>query len=167
MKMVKSKGMVHTIGVADMKITNDPNATLVTYSLGSCLGIIIYDPVIKVGGLLHAMLPEVNEEKSAPRFNPYKYVDTGVPLLFKESYKQGAKKNRLIVSVTGGAQILDDSGYFNIGKRNLAALRKIFWKNGIMIDKEHVAGAISRTVRLMMDDGRVHLRLGGGKELFL
>lgn len=155
------------VGIADMKVSNNPNTALITYSLGSCLGIVIYDPVVKVGGLLHIMLPEANDEKNSKEFNPYKYVDSGVPLLFKEAYKYGADKRRLVVSVAGGAQILDDSGYFNIGKRNLIMLRKLFWKNGVMINKEHVEGNISRTVRLNMNDGEVLLKLGGGKEILL
>ncbi len=155
------------VGVADMKVSNDPNTTIVTYSLGSCLGIVVYDPVVQVGGMLHVMLPESKDEKNKNGFNPYKYVDSGVPLLFKETYKFGAKKNRMTVAVAGGAQILDDSAYFNIGKRNLAALRRLFWKNGVMIDKEHVEGNVARTVRFEVGTGRVVLSIGRGKEIEL
>lgn len=155
------------VGVADLKVCNDPRMTLVTYSLGSCLGIVVYDPVARAGGILHAMLPEAMGDRTARSFNPYKFVDTGVPLLFKEAYKLGAQKNRMEVSVVGGAQIMDDSGFFNIGKRNLATLRKIFWKNGVLIGREHVAGSVSRTVRLDLGTGRVTLRLGWGEEFIL
>ncbi len=150
-----------------MKVTNDSEAMLVTYSLGSCLGIVVYDPVATVGGLLHIMLPDGTDEKGSPKFNPFKYVDTGVPLLFKEAYKLGAKKNRMVVYVAGGSQILDDSGYFNIGKRNIAALRKLFWKNGVMIDKEHVGGSFSRTVRLYMVNGETTVSIGREKVIRL
>ena len=165
--MNQSKLIAYTIGVADMKVSNEPDSTLVTYSLGSCLGIVIYDPVVKVGGLLHIMLPEAKIEKNSGKLNPFKYVDTGVPFLFKEAYKYGAKKNRMIVSVTGGAQILDDSGYFNIGKRNLAEIRKIYWKNGVMIDKEHVGGSVSRTVRLNILDGAITVSICRDKVIIL
>ena len=165
--MVIMQEKLITVGVADMKISNNPESVLVTYSLGSCLGIMIYDPIVKVGGLLHAMLPESSNERTGMEFNPYKYIDTGIPLLFKETYKLGATKNRLKVVVAGGAQILDDSGYFNIGKRNIAMMRKIFWKNGVMIDKEHIEGNISRTVRLHISDGSIKLTLGGGKNIML
>jgi chemotaxis protein CheD len=161
------KGKVITIGVGDMHISNDPNTTLVTYSLGSCLGVIVYDPIAKVGGLLHAMLPEGKMESHTQGFNPHKYVDTGIPLLFTESYKLGAKKNRLVITVAGGAHVLDDSGYFNIGKRNITTLRKMFWKNSIMIDKEHIGGTLSRTVRINLINGEVSIKLGGGKEIQL
>ncbi|MFC1490090.1 chemotaxis protein CheD [Candidatus Latescibacterota bacterium] len=165
--MNNSNGSTFTIGVADIKVTNDPDAVLVTYSLGSCLGIVVYDPVVKVGGLLHIMLPEATEEKSSPKFNPHKYIDTGVPILFKDAYKLGAKKNRMIVYVTGGSQIMDDSGFFNIGKRNIAALRKIFWKNGVMIKKENVGGSVSRTVRLYMVNGETTVSIGRDKVIKL
>ena len=165
--MIGTKDNSLTIGVADMKVSNEPETTLVTYSLGSCLGIVVYDPAVKVGGLLHIMLPEVNEDRNSKGFNPYKYVDTGVPLLFKETYKYGAKKNRMIVTVTGGSHILDDSGYFNIGKRNLAELRKLFWKNGVMVDKEHVGGSVSRTVRLNMVNGEITVSIGRDKVIIL
>ena len=165
--MAVNTGTTLTIGVADMKLSNDPGSALITYSLGSCLGVMIYDPAVRVGGLLHAMLPEAKDERTSPNFNPYKYIDTGIPLLFKEAYRLGAEKRRIKVVVAGGAQILDDSGYFNIGKRNLATLRKMFWKNGVMIDREHVEGSVSRTVKLFLSDGSITLKLGGGKEMQL
>lgn len=158
---------IFVVGIADMQVCDDPEKTLVTYSLGSCLGVVVYDPVVKVGGILHAMLPESTGDRNAKEFNAFKFIDTGVPLLFKETYKYGAIKNRLQVSVIGGSQILDDSGFFNIGKRNLATLRKIFWKNGVMIDREHTEGSISRTVRLEIGTGRIVIRFGWGEEIVL
>lgn len=166
--MIASAGTaLITVGVGDMKVSCDPKAVLVTHSLGSCLGIAVHDPVANVGGLLHVMLPAAGEERHSAGFNPCRYVDSGVPLLFREAYRFGAMKKRMTVNVTGGAQILDDSGYFNIGKRNLAELRKIFWKNGVMIDKEHVEGNISRTVRLDVGSGRLTVSFGRGKEIVL
>ena len=160
--MVVDQGKRITVGVGDMRVSQDESSTVVTYSLGSCVGVVIFDPVVRVGGILHAMLPEAGDDRKSSGFNPFKYVDSGIPLLFKEAYKFGAKKNRMKVYVTGAAQILDDSGYFNIGKRNLAVVRKLFWKNGVMIDKEHVGGSVSRTVRLFLEDGLVTVKLGWG-----
>jgi chemotaxis protein CheD len=155
------------VGIAEMRVTDDPEVTLVTYSLGSCAGVVIYDVEARVGGILHAMLPEAIGDRTEQSFNPCKFVDTGVPLLFSEAYKYGARKNRLEVAVVGCAQIMDDAGYFNIGKRNLAALRKLFWKNGILIRREHAEGTVSRTVKLDMRTGRVILRLGWNEEFVL
>jgi len=149
------------VGVGDMKISNDPEDVLVTYSLSSCIGLAIYDPVAKVGGLLHYMLPESSLDGNKARKNPYMFGDTGIPLLFKETYKLGAKKNRLKVIVVGGAQILDQKGFFNIGKRNHTLLRKMFWKNNVMIDYEEVGGTVNRTIRLEIESGEAWLKVSG------
>jgi len=149
------------VGVGDMKVSNDPDVVLVTYSLSSCIGLAIYDPVAKVGSLLHYMLPESSLDGSKARENPYMFGDTGIPLLFKEAYKLGAKKNRLKVIVVGGAQILDQKGFFNIGKRNHTLLRKMFWKNNVMIDYEEVGGTVNRTIRLEIESGQAWLKVSG------
>ena len=149
------------VGVSDMKTSNDPAASLVTYSLGSCIGIAVYDPVVKAGGLLHYMLPESNLDGMKARHNPFMFADTGIPALFKEAYRLGAKKQRMKVVVVGGAQILDQKGFFNIGKRNHMAVRKIFWKNQVMIDHEDVGGNVNRTIRLDVGTGNVHIKVSG------
>jgi chemotaxis protein CheD len=147
-----------------MGISQDQDGSLITYSLGSCIGVAIYDPVARVGGLLHYMLPESNLDPQKALKKPFMFADTGIPLLFKEAYRFGAVKNRLIVKVAGGAQILDDSGFFNIGKRNYMALRKLLWKNNILIKAEDVGGQVSRTVRLQMNTGEVWIKYSGEEE---
>lgn len=149
------------VGVADMKVSNDPEAILVTHSLGSCIGLAIYDPVVKAGGLLHYMLPESSLDGRKAKKNPAMFGDTGIPLLFKETYKLGAKKNRLKVIVVGGSQILDQKGFFNIGKRNYLILRKLFWKNNMMAGFEDVGGNVNRTLKLEVESGQAWLKVSG------
>lgn len=149
------------IGVSDMKVSNNSRDTLITYSLGSCIGVIIYDPTVKVGGLLHFMLPESELDKDKAQKNPYMFADTGIPSLFKQSYKLGAVKQRMRVVVVGGAQVLDQKGFFNIGKRNYMAVRKIFWKNKVMVDYEDIGGSVNRTVKLDIGSGDVWLKVSG------
>ena len=149
------------VGVGDMKVSNDPEIVLATYSLGSCIGLTIFDPISKVGGILHYMLPESKIDAVKAKKNPYMFGDTGIPLLFKESYKLGANKNRLKVKVVGGAQILDQNGLFNIGKRNYLILRKLFWKNNVMIDFEDVGGNVNRTLKLEINSGKTILKVSG------
>jgi chemotaxis protein CheD len=149
------------VGVGDMKVSDNPEVALVTYSLGSCIGVCIYDPSAKVGGLLHYMLPESSIDQAKARNAPFMFGDTGIPLLFKESYKLGAKKNRLNVIVVGGAEILDQKGFFNIGKRNYTLLRKLFWKNNVMINFEDVGGTVNRTVKLEIGTGVTWLKTSG------
>ncbi len=149
------------VGVSDMKVTGDLDSVLITYSLGSCIGVSIYDPVAQVGGMLHYMLPDSNLDKGKAEKNPFMFADTGIPHLFKEAYKLGAVKQRMRVIVVGGAQIMDQKGFFNIGKRNHMALRKIFWKNKVMIDYEEVGENVNRTIRLQVRDGVSWLKASG------
>ena len=149
------------VGVSDMKTSIDPAATLVTYSLGSCIGIAVFDPVAKAGGLLHYMLPESALDGEKAKKNPFMFADTGIPTLFKDTYRLGAKKQRMKIVVVGGAQILDQKGFFNIGKRNHMAVRKIFWKNQVMIDHEDVGSNANRTIRLDIATGEIHIKVSG------
>ena len=155
---------VVAVGIADCRLSQSPDDVLVTYALGSCVGVAIYDPVAKVGGLLHYMLPESGLDRDKARDNPHMFADTGIPLLFRRSYELGAEKRRLVVCVAGGAQVMDDAGVFNIGKRNALALRKILWKAGVLIHSESLGGSVSRTVRMEMATGRVWLRSEGLQE---
>jgi chemotaxis receptor (MCP) glutamine deamidase CheD len=106
------------VGVADCQISKDSESTLVTYALGSCIAIAIHDAVAGVGGLLHFMLPESSIDPAKASNNPYMFADTGIPTLFRNAYQYGAEKRRLTVRLAGGAQVMDDNGVFNIGKRN-------------------------------------------------
>jgi chemotaxis protein CheD len=153
-----------TVGVSDMKVSDDPESVLVTYSLGSCIGIAIYDPVIRVGGLLHFMLPESSLDLNKAKNNPYMFADTGIPALFKSAYELGAKKQRMKVIVAGGSQVLDQQGFFNIGKRNDMAVRKIFHRNNVLIDYKDVGGNVNRTVRLAVKNGEASMKVSGRGE---
>ncbi|MGV8075282.1 MAG: chemotaxis protein CheD [Syntrophobacteraceae bacterium] len=159
--------MKKIIGVADMAVSKNPEEELITYSLGSCIAVVIYDPSAMVGGVLHYMLPESNIDSEKAKKNPAMFADTGIPLLFKQSYQFGATKKNLVVKVVGGGQIMDENGVFNIGKRNYLALRKIFWNNNVMVKAEHVGGNVNRTVRLLMSTGRVILKVSGMGEFEL
>jgi chemotaxis protein CheD len=145
-----------------MKISNQPDDVVVTHALGSCLGIAVHDPVAKVGGIFHVMLPSASVNPNKANDNPFMFVDTGTPLFFKQVYSAGAKKNRLVVKVAGGAAIgKGDEDFFAIGKRNFVMLRKLFWKNGIMINGQDVGGNIARTMFLEVASGRTWLQSRG------
>ncbi len=151
------------VDIADLAVSKDPGASLITYSLGSCIGLTVWDPEVRVGGLIHFMLPESSLSPEKAKANPAMFADTGVPALFRAAYDLGAVKKRLVVKVAGGAQLLDDSGTFNIGKRNYVMVRKLFWKNNVLIDAEHVGGSMSRTLRLDVGSGRVILKTREGE----
>lgn len=149
------------IGVGDVAVSSDPTAMLVTYALGSCIGVTVYDPIAKVGGLLHFMLPTADLNKDKAVANPSMFGDSGIPLLFRACYEKGAKKERLIVCAAGGAEVLSDDGHFKIGSRNRTLVRKIFWKNNILITGDETGGSSSRTLSMQMADGRVVVRTQG------
>ena len=146
------------VGVADMVVSNDPSAELVTYSLGSCLGITVYDPVKKVGGLLHLMLPESRIDAIKAVNAPFMFVDTGVPRLFQGVYNLGAERHRVVIKVAGGAQLLDEKGIFNIGERNFQALSGLLVRNGYAIHAKNIGGLSSRTLRMDLTTGNITIK---------
>ena len=143
-----------TVDISDLRVSAAPDDVIVTYALGSCIAVMLHDPVRKAAGMIHYMLPlsETSPEKAKTR--PAMFADTGVPMLFHSMYELGCKKSDLVVKVAGGGALYDDGGLFNIGKRNYTVLRKIFWKANVMISAEDVGGAKSRTVRLHVATGR-------------
>ena len=153
-----------TVGMADLRVSADPGDRLVTYALGSCLGIAVYDPVARVGGLLHVMLPLSTLDAGRARDNPAVFVDTGVPELFRACYRLGASKARMLVKVAGGAAAAapGEPDQFQIGKRNVLTLRKLLWKNGVLVQAQDVGGhQLSRTMSLHLSDGTVSLKMSG------
>jgi chemotaxis protein CheD len=162
--MTTSNALVRRIvGIADMQVSADPADLLITYALGSCLGITVHDPVVGVGGLLHVMLPEASIDAQKARENPLMFVDLGVPLLFRRAYALGAKKERIVAKVAGGATTgpTDAEDRFQIGKRNFVKLRELFWKNGVMLSGHEVGGRVSRTLSLNVGTGEVVLKADG------
>lgn len=153
--------MNHTVGISDMKVTNRRDDVLVTYSLGSCVGLSLYDPVACVGGLIHCMLPVSKIDLAKAQANPYMFTDTGVPALIQAVFNLGAERRNLIAKVAGAGSLLDEKGLFKIGERNYTVLRKVLWKNSILIAAEDVGGSKARTVYLYMDSGRTVIRSGG------
>ncbi len=146
------------IGVADMAASNDPGAELVTYSLGSCLGISVYDPVKRAGGILHVMLPSsaIDTEKAAKC--PFMFVDTGVPRLFRAVAGMGGEPRRFVVKVAGGARMMDTQDIFSIGQRNTEKLKEVLNRAGYAIQVLDVGGLSYRTMRMSVANGEVTIQ---------
>jgi chemotaxis protein CheD len=152
------------VGVSDCKLCGDTESTLVTYALGSCIAVSIYDPALRKGGMLHYMLPESSIDPEKGRQNPNMFADTGIGRLLKAASDMGMNLRRLVVHLAGGAQVLDPQGTFQIGKRNYLAAKKILWKAGVLIAAEAVGGEVSRTVRLEVGSGKFWIRESAGAE---
>ncbi len=153
--------MKHIVGVSEMKISSTPSDVIVTYALGSCIGIAIHDPILKIGGILHFMLPESKIDKEKSQKNPLMFGDTGIPFIFNKLYELGSKKNSLRVIMVGGASVVNTNDTFNIGKRNTVIARKLFWKNNIMIDAEHIGDTVPRTLYLEIGSGNCWITIKG------
>ncbi len=152
------------VGVADCRVGHVPGQVLATYALGSCIGLSVYDPQAAVGGLLHFMLPDSSIDPARGLEKPYMFADTGVPKLLEQVCGLGAVRRRLIAHAAGGASMMDPQAFFDIGKRNYLALRKILWKAGILLAGEAVGGSTSRTIRLEIGSGRLWLQQNGGQK---
>ncbi len=164
MVLTASSATERIVGVADMAVSSTIGERIITYALGSCLGIVVFDPVVSVAGMLHVQLPTGTIDETKMRDKPAMFVDSGVPLLFKECYKLGAKKERMIVKVAGGAHAgpNEEEDRFQIGKRNLLALRKLFWKNGVLVHAQDTGGVqCSRTMWVDVATGDVTLKING------
>jgi chemotaxis protein CheD len=152
----------HKVGVAEMKVSGRAGEMLITFALGSCLGVAVHDPVAGVGGLLHAMLPSSERHPEKALENPFMFVDTGVPRLFQECYRLGAVKERMIVRVAGACAARGaGEDRFQIGRGNVLMLRRLFRKNGVRIHAHHLGGLDCRTMWLEIGSGEVGLRMDG------
>ena len=152
-----------SVGLGEIKISRNPDQVLVAFGLGSCLGVGMYDPVTRVGGLLHAVLPE--RTNGAERSSA-KYVDSGITTLLDKMLEAGADRNRLIVKVAGGANILTAAGFksLNIGDRNVTAAQATFSALNLKVNANDVGGNIGRTVRMYVANGRMTVRMIGSPE---
>ena len=148
-----------TVGISEMLISHAPEEILVTYSLGSCVALCLFDPAVGAG-LIHCMLPQSSIDPVKARQKPAMFVDLGVPALLDAMFVRGARRRSLVAKVAGGANVFDDRGMFRIGERNHASLRRILWKNDILIAAEHVGGTRARTMYVSVGTGRVLIKSG-------
>ncbi|MCL2579680.1 MAG: chemotaxis protein CheD [Oscillospiraceae bacterium] len=140
-----------TVGISDLKLANPPD-TLITYALGSCVGICLLDPITRVGGLSHIMLP--SSAAVTGDLNVMKFADTAIPDLIKKMERKGASRTRLKAKIAGGAQMFGagqtggtaSNDMWQIGQRNVQAVTAILQKIGIPIIAKDVLSNYGRTV---------------------
>lgn len=155
------------VGLGELWVSRDPRVCLVAHGLGSCVGVCAYDPVARVGAMLHAMLPEHNGQASA---QATKYVDTGIRRMLEELAGQGALRHRLVIHLTGGAHMLTAPGFrntLNIGARNAETARMVLQREALQVAGADTGGHWGRTVKLYVNSGRVTVRsVGRGEREF-
>ena len=154
------------VGIADMKMAKG-DGMLVTYALGSCIGICLYDPLPKLGALVHIMLPLSLE---TGRTHPLKYADTGIRDTLRQMVLRGANKSRITAKIAGGAKMFDVSGSSslgNIGQRNIESVRIVLKKEGVRLLKEDVGGSVARTLLFDVSNGIGCVRSYGKPEIII
>jgi chemotaxis protein CheD len=151
------------VDIAEFVVSKEPDGLLTTYALGSCIAVVLYDPVIQAAGMIHYMLPLSSTNPEKAKVKPAMFADTGVPLLFHSMYGLGSKKEDLVVKVAGGGHLYDDHGLFEIGKRNYTVLRRMLWKTNVLVAAEDVGGSKSRTVSIEVSTGRCVVRSAAGE----
>jgi chemotaxis protein CheD len=154
------------VGVGDLGVSNNVSITLSTYALGSCVAVVVYDPVAKAGGLLHMMLPESGISPDKALTQPAMFADTGLPLLFRSLMGIKAERSRLRLFVAGGASVLTGNDNFKIGERNIRATQLWLTQQGYGVRGSAVGGVISRTVHLDIGTGSISLKTPMATEAF-
>ena len=154
------------VGIGDTKFTRGAN-TIITYALGSCIGITFYDPVIKLGGLLHIMLP-TRSDPNDPKV--FKYADAGIRETVRKLTAFGMVKSRTVVKIAGGAKMFEVAGngaLGNIGQRNIESVRMTLRREGIRLLAENVGGSVARTLSFDAATGQGFIKAYGQPDIFL
>jgi chemotaxis protein CheD len=160
---------IKPVSIGEMIVSKTPEDILVAYGLGSCVAVCLHDPVARVSGMLHALLPTMPKGDKTNGL-PAKFVDQGIPLLLNAATALGAQRSRLLVHVCGGAQMLTAPGFnntLNIGERNVAAASASLQAAGFSIKAQATGGHSGRTVKLYVASGQITVKTLGQGEIVL
>lgn len=146
-----------TVGISDQKTVTVPY-TLITYALGSCVGICLYDPIKRIAGLAHVLLPESNICPSER--NIYKFADTAIEALVQSMVKQGCTRPRITAKIAGGANMFASAGK-SIGERNVEVVKRELMRLNIRLVAEDTGKNYGRTVDINPENGLVTIRSVG------
>lgn len=152
------------VGIGELSTSNSPDQLVKTFALGSCIGVVALAPKQGAVGLLHLALPDSQINPELAKAQPGRFADTGIPELLKEMVKYGCRRNDLVIKLAGGANIMDLGNRFEIGKRNLIAVKKILWKYKLWAIAEDVGENFSRTVTVEVKTGKVLLSSPGKED---
>lgn len=156
------------VGVGDMAASNGSSVILSTYALGSCVGVVAYDPQLPAGGLLHIMLPDSKLSPEKAVNQPSMFADTGLKHFFESLDGLGTNRSRLRILLAGGASVLTQSDMFKIGERNITAVKGWLSQNRLPFHHEELGGLNNRTVHLSITNGSVELKTpSGAKQISL
>ncbi len=149
------------MGIGEFKYSGDQEAVLKTYGLGSCVALVVTSEVPSRAAMVHIALPDSTVNPAKAAVLPGYFVDTAVPLLFEWIDSCGGRgRHRFSYHLYGGASILDENHRFDIGRRNVLAVKRLLWRFGCGITREDVGGSSSRTISVSVADRDVHVMYG-------
>ena len=151
---------VINVGIGEWAVSSELSDTLKTYALGSCVAVLIYDASRTIAGMIHIALPDSKVDAEKARALPGYFADTGLPVMIEEMKKRGAVRGHVWVKLAGGASVMDPGGFFDIGKRNILAAKRILWGSSLGPVAEDTGGSISRTVSIAVSDGATTISSG-------
>ncbi|HTZ19666.1 MAG TPA: chemotaxis protein CheD [Opitutaceae bacterium] len=154
------------VSIGDLKESKNPQGVIVTYALGSCLGITCYDPFGRMGGMLHAMLPDSKAGHQSALARAA-YLDTGIADLIQRVTELGGNPRVFQFKVFGGAQTIQASNYFNIGAKNITMMEALATQLRLQVKVWEVGGPRNRTIRFYLRDGGVKLHMPSQPDLYL
>jgi chemotaxis protein CheD len=143
------------VGIGGYQTSDDPADEIKTFALGSCVAVITYDSQRKMAGLIHIALPDSSVNAKKAKETPGYFVDTGLPPFLDAALGNSGHGAGTRIKVIGGSNIMDENHLFDIGKRNVLAIKKYLWKKRLGIIAEETGGAISRTVSVCVATGKV------------
>lgn len=152
------------VEVGDLHASNKPEQTLLTYALGSCVGVAVHDPLVRVGGMAHIQLP-ASRGKEPSTEGVWTCADKALPELFQRVYALGATKGNLRIVLAGGASVADPTHFFQIGRKNYLSVKNLLWRNGYFVAAEAIGGTEWRTMRLDIGTGCVEIQTSRGREV--
>src|SRR5580704_3933182 len=158
-------GEVYLVGMADLVVVQNQPMLLCTSPLGACLGMTIFDTAAKVAGVLNSMLPDSGIDPARAAARPGMFLDSGLAALLERAEALGAKRDRLTMCVAGGARILDETRYFNIGNRNFEVLSGLLARAGLKLAAQDVGGLSNRSLQLNTVTGEARLKISGQARL--
>jgi Chemotaxis protein; stimulates methylation of MCP proteins len=147
------------IGIGELAVERNP-AVIITLGLGSCVGVCMRDPVAKVGGMAHVMLPDSGGRDVQL---PGKYADNAIAALIERLLSLGGSKSRLEAKIAGGASMFESSG-MNVGARNVEAVRYWLKYHQVPLKAEDVGGNRARSIEYNIETGKLLVRKVGGGE---
>ena len=151
------------VGIGELAVADRPGDVIVTYALGSCVAVCLFDRTAHVAAMLHFLLPESGINSRRAIEQPAAFGDTGIPMLLQAASQRGLRKNRATVRLVGGAEVANNpGGPLATGHRNVLAARSVLWRHGLFIESQDVGGVSARTVHLAVADGR--LQIFNGRE---